>query len=519
MPRLVLNAGTPSEQVFSLPAGATFIGRTQEADVAILSKSVSRRHARIDVSPHGVQITDLDSRHGTFVNDARIKSCVLIGSETIRCGEISFRYDFLEESSYDEDEFEPTMTCAIDSDLFRKSMAEIARPQAAQLSAAEQRLQILLKVSQMLHAPEGIDSLLDTVLDLAFQILDLDRASVLLVAPADGSLVPVATKTKVPQRPGEVPYSNKIVEWVRSRGAAALISDTTADPRLQQSHSMMIQSIKTSMCAPLQPDDEILGVLYVDNVTVPDRFNDHDLELLTAFANQAALAIHNSRLATRLEEEAVRRSNLSRYFPPSALNQIMQSQDVHLGAREMEVTALFCDITGFTRMSSRMTPTEIVDLLNEYFPVMSGIVFKHEGTLEKYIGDALLAVWGAPFSHEDDVDRAIAAAVEMQYAVAKLNAGWPADRQLSIHTGLNTGPVAAGHVGSAEYLQYVTIGDTTNIAARICDKAPAGELWISESTRQGARQLKWPLSTIGPTMVKGKDEALQLYGIDWRATT
>lgn len=512
MPKLVLNPGQAQEQEFPLPNGATYIGRTQDSDVAILNKSVSRRHARLDVSGTGVRITDLESRHGTFVNGGRIQARVLAGGETIRCGDVAFRF---ESGASEEVTFEPTMTRAMDSDLLRLSMAELAKARTTGPSGAEQRLQILLKVSQILHAPEGIDRLLETVLDLAFQILDLDRASVLLVDPNDGSLAPRATKHRGVAVPGEPQHSKNIVDWVRQQGVAALFSDTQADPRLLESNSVMLQSIKTSMCAPLKPDDEIIGVLYVDNLTVPDRFTDDDLEMLTAFANQAAMAIHNSRLLERLEDEAVRRSNLSRYFPPSALGQIMAEQEVYLGAREMEVTALFCDISGFTRMSSTMEPTEIVELLNGYFPVMSEIVFRHEGTLEKYIGDALLAVWGAPLSHEDDVDRAIAAAVEMQHALGELNQRSPPSRQLAIHIGLNTGLVAAGNIGSADYLQYVTIGDTTNIAARICDKAPSGEIFISESTMRKAGRIAWSVDPIGPTMVKGKDEPLPLYRLNW----
>jgi adenylate cyclase len=182
------------------------------------------------------------------------------------------------------------------------------------------------------------------------------------------------------------------------------------------------------------------------------------------------------------------------------------------------VTVLFSDITGFTSLASRLHPRQLVELLNVYFPVMADIVFRHEGTLEKYIGDALMAVWGAPFSQPDDADRALRAAVEMQRALAALNTRWRAQGQpeLQIHVGLNTGRVAAGNIGSEQFLQYATIGDATNVASRICGVAEAGEIYVSETTVQRCQERAWPLTRLPPVQVKGKEEALTLYRLEWR---
>jgi adenylate cyclase len=157
-------------------------------------------------------------------------------------------------------------------------------------------------------------------------------------------------------------------------------------------------------------------------------------------------------------------------------------------------------------------------MLNEYFSVMvEGIVFQFEGTLEQYIGDALLAVWGAPYQHPNDAERAVKAAIEMQKAVTQLNQRW-AQRwnfNIQIHIGVNTGVVAAGNIGSEELFQYGTIGTTTNISSRICDVAHAGEILISQSTLDELKQCDVPLQQLPPTYVKGIPEPLQIYRLWW----
>jgi class 3 adenylate cyclase len=220
-----------------------------------------------------------------------------------------------------------------------------------------------------------------------------------------------------------------------------------------------------------------------------------------------------------VSREQLSRNRLGRYFPPEVVRRVIDSKDGGaLETSEVEVVAVFVDISNFTELSAVRQPREVMALLNEYFPVMAEIVFRHGGTLEKYIGDALLAVWGAPFPTPDDADRALQAAAEMQQAMVGLNARWRAEGrpELQLHVGLNTGRVAAGNLGSEHYLQYATIGDTTNVASRICGVAHCGEIVISESTFQRWRDRRWRVEKLPPTKVKGKSEELTLYRVDWR---
>lgn len=217
----------------------------------------------------------------------------------------------------------------------------------------------------------------------------------------------------------------------------------------------------------------------------------------------------------QMHKEAVSNERLSRFFAPEVAARIAAEPDVAVRAEEHGVTVLFCDISGFTAMSSTMQPRAIVDLLNAYFPPMVDIVFRHGGTLEKFIGDALLAVWGAPFGSPDDADRAVAAAIEMQQGVATLNARLVAAgyRPIGIHIGLCSGPVAAGYIGTEKYIQYAVIGDTTNVASRICAVAEAGEILLAESTRLLLTRPGIALESLPPVSVKGKADPLVLHRI------
>ena len=539
MARLILNPGKPDERVFELgDEGSTSIGRTSQNDVFVLHKSLSRRHAEIQASGDGWLVVDLGSKNGTFVDGVRVSRRELGAAHYIKCGDVVF--SFVAEgrpTTVPPGSASPTMVCDVRQDPARRSLEQLlergdavkAGATALHLRAqnvddrARDKLQILLKVSELLSTPSSIDELLARILELAFQIMDVDRGAVLM---PDGDGVMRARVHKSRTGPaGESDFSRQIVGYVMREQVAALFANTRADPRLAEAGSILQQSICASMCAPLRPrDGSPIGALYVDNVTRAHGFNQEDLEFLTAFANQAAVAVDNALLASRLAEAAVAKSNLLRFFPPTTIDAMIESGAV-LESIETEATVLFCDISGYTALSATLPPREIISLLNAYFPVMSDIVFRHEGTLEKYIGDALLAVWGAPSRTEHDALRAVSAACDMQSAMAMLNDRLRAERAargldagppLSIHIGINSGPVAAGNIGSEHFLQYATIGDATNTASRICGVAEADEIVVDDGTFRRLPPGHFRVESLAPTHVKGKAEPLVLHRIAWK---
>lgn len=529
---LLMNPGLVDERLFVLPEGPATIGRTEESTICVLHKSLSRRHTRLEREGERIILVDLDSKNGTYVNDVRISRCELRQGETFRCGEVWFKLVHTARPSFQD--LTPTQFQSLRTRFSPGSIDQLLEQRSDSSSGsalkvksqgwddrAQEKLQVLLKVSQILSSPGSIEVLLERILELVFQIVEVDRAAVLLVEPSTGQLRPRVARAARGELPPGPFYSQHIAEYVRTHSVAALFSDAQWDLRLHDATSVVMQSIQSSMCAPLKPRDEVLGVLYMDNRSRPNGFTQQDLEFITAFANQAAIALENSILYRRIEEEAVLRNTYSRFFPPTTLKKLQRSRGASLETIETEVTVLFSDISGFTALSSTLEPRQVVDLLNDYFPVMADIVFRHEGTLEKYIGDALMAVWGAPFSHPDDADRAVRAAVEMQQALAGLNARWRAQGrpELRIHVGLNTGRVAAGNIGSEHFLQYATIGDATNVASRVCSVAEPGEICMTEATHARWRDRAWATTPLPPTWVKGKQAALNIHRLDYPASS
>lgn len=531
MPYLIQNPEASNPEINELRYGANTIGRELDNTIVVIHKSISRYHAQIMITEDGITITDLGSRNHTFINQVKIEQGELKDGDLVRCGTVVFK--FLQnvttaplETLKEQDSslsvvkrFSPEQTNVEIQDLLRENSLEHQgtalkiRQQDVEQRALD-KLKILLEVSKQLSSPDEPDKLLDKILELLFTIMEVDRAAILLVNQ-ENILENNAVKFRTGIPKNNQFYSTAIANSVQVQGEAVLITDAQIDQRFTNSQSVLKQAIHAAMCVPLKARAEVIGVLYADNLSLANIYSDEDLEFLTALANQAAIAIENNQLSKKMQAAVVMQSKLERFFPQSVSKKLRE--EGNLETIDTEVTALFSDITGFTELCSTMEPRRVIEMLNEYFPVMvEEIVFQYEGTLEKYIGDALLAVWGAPYQQPDDAERAVHAAIAMQRAVRQLNMQWvERNLQIEVHIGLNTGTVAAGNIGSPKLVQYATIGDTTNVSSRICSAAKAGEILISESTFQKLHDSSLVLEKIPPVLVKGKNKPLQLYRLIW----
>jgi class 3 adenylate cyclase/pSer/pThr/pTyr-binding forkhead associated (FHA) protein len=535
---LIFASGTPDEKTYQLQEGQNTIGRAYDNLILIDHPSISRYHAWIEVNSVDVIIKDLGSRNFTFVNEVKIEQTTLKDSDSIRFGSQEFIFRVVEQKqppTLTETEPSPTPLNLGKSELFRKEraleqsqfsfntvFAESSTSSVLKIKEKNvyqrtlDKLKVLLEVSRQLSSPQSLEQLLKNILELLFEIIQVDRAAILLFNQETQQLECQAFKSNLTTDNEEVFYSTKITNWVYENGKILATADASQDERFQDSKSILGQQIHASMCIPLKPKEEVIGTLYLDNLDLWGMYSDEDLEFVSALANQAAIAIDNTRLYEKIESEAVLRSKLELFFPQAVRKKLQETDKLDIVERE--VTVLFADISGFTEMSSTKKPREVIEILNEYFNVVvEDIIFKYEGTLEKYIGDALLAVWGAPYENPDDADRALQAAIEMQKAVQQLNQRWRQQRnlQINIHIGLNTGKVAAGNIGSQKLIQYATIGDTTNVCSRICNVAKADQIVISQPTLNQLNNLHIPITKLPPVNVKGKAEPLQLYLVNW----
>ncbi len=554
MPYIIQNFGTPYERVCDLRHGINTIGRGLDNSIVVEddARSLSRHHAEIQLTDRGIFVTDLNSSNGTFVNQTKIIEQKLNNGDLVQFGSVVFRLvDELPTVSSSGSNFgskplatvtnqnlNPSILIRVSPEKSRVNMQDLLQPprrspqgsspqgsvlmipdNTDQSQRASAKLRVLLEVSQELASPETYSALPEKILELLFKIMSVDRAVLLLVDEKTGQLEPKAYKFSNPNATADFDfYSRKITDFVLTQGDAIISDDTSLDGRFDSSQSIIRQSIQAAMCTPLKPRDQAIGVLYVDNLSRGHTYQKEDLEFLSSLANQAAIAIENANLYRNMKSETIRRTKLERFFPAAVSQRIEEGWDLNRIV-ETEVTALFSDISGFTEMTSQMQPRKVLEFLNEYFKVMvEDIVFPFGGTLEKYIADALLAVWGSPYQKEDDAIMAVKAAIAMQWAMRALNEEWAKqgrDLQIQIHIGLNTGMVAAGNIGSENLIQYTNIGDTMNVASRICTAAQAGDIFISESTMTHISQFNLPLEKLEPIKVKGKEEPLQLYRVDW----
>ncbi len=510
------------------------VGRAVTSDIPIFDPTISRRHAELRPSRQGVLVRDLGSSNGTFINGARITEATLAPNDSVTFGKVVFQLKATDLAPFRPP---PTSGAALPHpggtivkqiQLSGGVPAVIAGQVAAEVGAGQlkvegvgsqerqaRKLSLLLDVAQKLSGELDLDRLLGRVVSTTFEVMNVDRVSVLLLSGDKGELIPRVSKSRLGDTSAQhVPRS--IARKAVEERVAILTDNAVADDRFKGGQSILLQSVRSAMCIPLMASaEQVLGILYVDNLTATNSFNDEDLQFLIAFGGLAAIAIKNSKYADQIQREAMVRSNFERYFAPNVAAEIAQQQgNVKLGGDKRPVTILFSDIRGFTSISETMSPDGIANLLSDYFTEMVDIIFAHGGTLDKFIGDAIMAIWGAPIPHADDPDRAVQAAIQMQRTMQSLNATWrEAGRPtITVGIGLNHGEAFAGNIGSHLRLEYTVIGDAVNVASRLCSNAGGGEVLISDPLYQMLK-VKPPVEPMEPLAVKNRAQAVPVWRV------
>jgi len=491
-----------------------------------LDRVVSKEHALITFADGTYWLQDIGSRNGTFVNGNQIRGRTQLGhSDTISMGgsKIVFLSDE-EESKSRQLSGNVTIHSVASETAIRSRLQALEAQKKEFLPEADiideftlrsdyEKLRVVFEVNQAIGADLDPDAVLNRILDKALEFSGADRGVILLLN-SEGVPEPRAFKSKRGSDQ-HMELSSTILNEVLEQNNAVLSSDATMDSRFGGSHSIIMQGIRSTMCVPLMAGTQLLGMIHLDTRIATGVFTEKDLQILTVFANEAAIRLANVRLAHQAEEEAVARNNLSRLLSPNLVDQVVSGGiSMDKGGKLREATVLFNDITGFTSMSEQLGPEESVYLLNEFFEIMVDIVFRHEGTLDKFIGDELMAVWGAPVAQSDHVERAARAALEMKRSLEDFNRFRTANGAVPImaRTGLNTGSLVAGYMGSSKTLSYTVIGDTVNTASRLCRHAQAGQILISDPVvkKLGGRIT---YEEFGPAQFKGKAKTTNVFNL------
>lgn len=494
MARLIVQLESGRTREYEAAAVNT-IGRHPMQSVQVLDPQVSKEHLVVERKNSHWLLRDLGSLNGTYLNDElvtrpmklkhrdkiQIGGTVMIFSDpqSIATGDHKVTIGDNVESSiceaYEDTpvaEFQPAESVE-DPDQLRRDYEKLRL--AAQLHneiALEYRLEVLLP----------------RILDHLMNIFKSDRGVILLADDIGGALVPRAVRVRGDESKSEINLSKTIINKVITEKKALLTNDAQRDNRFSTAHSVIITGIRSTICAPLMTSNrEVLGVIHLDSVFRPNAFTEQDLAVLQGVCQQAAIAISNSRLVRKIEEEAITRQKFEKMLSPNLVERVVSGDlRIEKGGELRQATVMFTDIRGFTSLTEKSQPQAVVKMLNEYFEVLVDIAFEHGGTLDKYIGDSMMALWGVPVDEPQSVRHAVLAAIEIQKAMIQFNELRALDGQSPIQTGIGiaTGEIVVGYMGSSKTMNYTVVGPSVNLAARLCAVAQGGEILIGDSTYQ-----------------------------------
>jgi adenylate cyclase len=390
---------------------------------------------------------------------------------------------------------------------------QIHDPQQARLDY--ERLRITWELTRDVGLERDLDRMLEKILLALFKFVNADRG-VILLREEDGSLHPRAARRR-DGTDAPIQISSTILTHVVREKASVLTHDASMDFAASKGKSMILNRISSAMVVPLlhEKEKDVLGCLWLDSESLA-QFQPKDLEIITAVASQAAMFIENTLLAKKVEQEIVVRERFSRLVAPNVAEQMMSGKlQVKKGGQLVSECSVFnSDIRGFTSMSEGTAAEVIVEMLNEYFEPMVDTIFKYEGTLDKFMGDGIMAFWGAPVAHADDTVRSVACALEQMEVLGRFNRQRLTENKpaLGVGVGIHTGPVVVGYVGSSKALSYTVIGDTANTSARLCASASSGQIVVSEGTvaRLGNR---FEVQEIEPQSLKGKERPVRRFNV------
>lgn len=473
-------------------SGSYTIGRRSDCDIAINEPDVSRNHAKLTLGARGFTIEDLGSSSGTFFNGEQLRSPVQLDyPQTVEIGSAQV---FISDEAPSEREQAPgvrkksppssgnlnpedgkvRITVSMDAATSRAPMHGVADQTA-------RRLELLYNLPLQFAAEPDLRKLFHLILTRVMELIPgANRGALLVLDPATSSL---ALRASVPE--DDPPVSRTLIQRAANEQQGFIWGED--QDKIDLAASIVRLGIRTGMYAPMLWKGQTMGVICVDNPKHRSAFSPEDLHFLISVANYAAAAVANQLLQDDIERNNRTLQNLLANFSPKLREKLLQkSREGRLqpGGEKSNVTILMSDLRGFTKASSMLGAEEVVEMLNDYFSVLGEIVFQHDGTIDKFIGDAILAVFGSPEADEHHARSAAKCALAMQSAISGINErrqsqGLP---HCDLGVGIHTGEVLHGFIGADERLEFTVIGDTVNKAARYCDGARSGEIIIGPVT-------------------------------------
>lgn len=566
---LKITEATGKSWELELASGSIYsIGRAQGNDIVLNDRRVSRQHAQVVAENGDYKLIDgyfvggeiHRSVNRVFVNGMPYFEKNLEPGDLITIGASRLEFEEVKEEkpkspvtqpeksreitmpempitgvNYDDQPLGHTQLLMSASEIIGRqtSLPGEAKPVTPEelkvLRRKAQILEMFYKMSKTLGTVFDLKEIFVQATDLIFRGTPADRVVALLADETldgkilDYSLYPIAAKArdkKMEAMLDQLTISRTITQKVMREKVSLLSQDAKTDSQFSGAESIVSQGVRSTICAPLVTESSVHGVVYADRLDPFSSFSEDDLELISAVAAQTAVTVETVKAHKRLAREEVARANYSRFMPEYVVKQLLENPDsFRLGGANQTITVLFADIRGFTTLAETEgeNPEKIVGLLNRYFTAMSDIIFAHGGTLDKYIGDELMAIFGAPTASPQDADNAIQTAIDMQKRMQTLNKELKAEgfSAIEIGIGMNTGVATVGYIGSEQRSEYTAIGDTVNLASRLQSNARGGQILISEATAKAAEKTL-ALGPQPPMQVKNRVQPVSLFELKWK---
>lgn len=507
------------------------LGRLPDCDLYLPYIGISRHQARIfKTSECEWFIEDMGSKNGTLLNGEFLtEPHLLTQDDLIGIGTISLRVFIVNGHTVTQNRTDiqsEEITIIRNVQYLQQQWIPSERQGEATISQelAIVRLKDLLEIAKKLNSAESIEAIFKAAQTVVFRyIKSIERLALLIDVSGAGKLSlfnaagrDIADGQSLKDNPSWI--SRTICYKVFAEKIALQTSDAQRDERFNNEQSIIDKGIHNVMAVPLWDENNVVGVLYADSYK---KFNDsfyeseEDISFFSTLANLVAASVQRWLLTRKLRTEEISRQRLQRYLSPAVVQQTMMAgtlENGRLAPQESEISILFADIVGFTELSERLTPAQIAELLNSFFEEMLQEIFAANGTLDKFIGDCIMAFFGAPEPQEDHAERALNVAKAMLERLENLNNHQVLSEPLQLRIAINSGKAVVGDVGSSQRVDYTVLGTTINLASRIQSVCLPGRCVISENTynllRPSQRLL---LDDIGERRFKGIEKPVRIY--------
>jgi len=497
-------------KTFVLQKDLISVGKLDDNDLVLRDTAISRRHFSLEKVLDGFRIIDLNSTNGTFVNGSRIKEYKLKLDDEISIGRIHLKFTLAEEdvNINEIDDQKISMVIPLGDELNHDK--EIYKKDIDVFTS-------LTELGKELISSSCIDTTFEKVGNLIFDFINPKNLYIFFYNEEEEDLHLKYSRNKKNQIVEKINISKTIAMKAIKKKVAILSSNTMDDKRFNGAESIILYGITSAFSIPIWTKDSIYGLIYADTTQFDQQFKKKDLEILSLIANFSGLSIESINRFNDLNKEKKVRSRLERYHSPNVVSKILEVGDGStqelVDYKESEATVLFMDIVGFTTKVEHMNPVEVGMLLNNFFTEMTDIVFKYNGTLDKYIGDALMAVFGVPFEDENHAESAVLAALEMKDQLSVINENIDKKDKIKIRIGINSGKLISGDFGSPKRLDYTVLGNNVNIASRL-ESSIAGknEIIISNSTKKLTKDM-FNLENLGKKKLNGITRMITSYKV------